>query len=157
MSKTKKRIAIVCVVLNIILLSQLCFGSVSAFYDAVTSLAAESGIGQVEAKEIVEDEDEHICENGCASEAGIIVELQPSDPCMEIDRAIIQRCHICQPVSQRTNPPQICGKDKLVQIFPPKWEKCQGVLYKYWDCDWGGCPNSIGFTIVCFESHGIFG
>jgi len=40
MKKSKKKIliAILCMVLNIILFSQLCFGSVSAFYDAVISL-----------------------------------------------------------------------------------------------------------------------
>ena len=34
---TKKRIAIVCVILNLVLLTQVCFGSVSALYDAVMS------------------------------------------------------------------------------------------------------------------------
>ena len=46
MTKSKKRIAIICVVLNILLLTQICFGSVSAFYDVL--------IGS-------EVEDQHIC------------------------------------------------------------------------------------------------
>ena len=48
MSKTKKRIAILCVVINIILLTQVCFGSVSAFYDALIN---------------IEVEDQHICDD----------------------------------------------------------------------------------------------
>ena len=46
MKKTKKITAILCVVINIILFTQVCFGSVSAFYDAVMSN---------------EVEDQHIC------------------------------------------------------------------------------------------------
>jgi hypothetical protein len=49
MSKTKKRNAIICVVLNLILLSQVCFGTVSGLYDAV--IGGESG------------EDQHICDD----------------------------------------------------------------------------------------------
>ena len=45
MTKTKKKIAIICMVLNIILLSQVCFGSVSAFYDAVTGNEVEDRDG----------------------------------------------------------------------------------------------------------------
>ena len=42
MKKSKKKVvtAILCVAINIILLSQLLFGSVSALYDTVTSLVA---------------------------------------------------------------------------------------------------------------------
>ena len=64
MTKTKKRIAIICMVLNIILLSQICFGSVSAFYDAVTGS---------------EVEDQHIC-GECEHEDA---ELQAESVCTQ--------------------------------------------------------------------------
>jgi len=45
MTKAKKRIAILCVVINIILLTQVCFGSVSAFYEAVIGSEVENRDG----------------------------------------------------------------------------------------------------------------
>lgn len=134
MKKAKKRIAIICVLLNLVMLSQLCFGSVSSFYDAVASLVGE---------------DEHMCDGDHDHGDD---ELQAESVCTkeELENA---KCHICSPISERVVPTMICGREKLVQFFPPKWEKCDGVIYKYWKCGALVCPynKNILFTYVCFD------
>jgi hypothetical protein len=41
MIKNKKRIAILCIIINIILLTQICFENVAALYDTVTTLVSD--------------------------------------------------------------------------------------------------------------------
>ena len=129
MSKTKKRIAIVCMVLNIIMLSQLCFGSVSAFYDAVTSLAAEGEIEQTElAEEIAEDEDEHICEDCDHEEAE---ELQAEPVCSEEEMQDMKCAHNWV-FNYRKEWCSSCAKEVTLT-----WEFCYN------------CPATRNFALSC--------
>ena len=76
MSKAKKRIAILCVVINIILLTQVCFGSVSAFYDALINIEAE---------------DQHICDDCDEVDQA---ELQAESVCTQ-EQLENSKCHVC--------------------------------------------------------------
>ena len=72
MNKNKKRIAIICVIINIIMITQICIGNVSAFYDNVVSLFQND--------EMIET----------------IEELQPSDICQLVDASTMRCFNQCE-------------------------------------------------------------
>ena len=99
---TKKRIAIVCVILNLVLLTQVCFGSVSALYDAVVSSEVE-----------VDEHDGHVHEESAQAE------LHAESVCsqQQLENA---KCHVCswKPVSGNRYC-SVCNKN-----YYTTWEAC---------------------------------